>query len=293
MLAVPYDCPPTLTDEQVLDFCANGYVMIEGAVPDEINRRTVEWLAEHEESEPTSILREPWFVDAVIKNPRAAGAVRSLLGAEFKLPVVMSQHRGACPCPAGGWHRDGGSIVTRRLDYLQVFYCPQDTPRESGPTEVVPGSQFIRGKATYMGHYGRIAASVSTACRAGTIFLTDYAIWHRRAEATSTGTRHLLKYNYWRTAEPRRDWIADPEFNFSTKRVTATGPKRWAVEALFEQFQLEIAAVERFAWLCGIADWRFLGGQCWPVLPTVHEGDEQEGIPRELVRRAAALQASA
>ena len=34
-----YDCAPTLDDRQVIEFCANGFLMLEGIVPDEINRR--------------------------------------------------------------------------------------------------------------------------------------------------------------------------------------------------------------------------------------------------------------
>ena len=34
-----YDCKPTLTDTEVLEFCKNGYLMLEGVVPDEVNRR--------------------------------------------------------------------------------------------------------------------------------------------------------------------------------------------------------------------------------------------------------------
>ena len=34
-----HDCPPTLTDTQVLDFSKNGFLMLEGIVPDEVNRR--------------------------------------------------------------------------------------------------------------------------------------------------------------------------------------------------------------------------------------------------------------
>ena len=29
-----FDCNPTLTDSQVLDFCINGYMMLEGVIPD-------------------------------------------------------------------------------------------------------------------------------------------------------------------------------------------------------------------------------------------------------------------
>ena len=34
-----YSCAPTLTDDDVIWFCRNGYWILEGVVPDEINRR--------------------------------------------------------------------------------------------------------------------------------------------------------------------------------------------------------------------------------------------------------------
>ena len=30
------------------------------------------------------------------------------------------------------------------------------------------------------------------------------------------GVRNLLKYQYWRTVEPERDWIIEPDFDFHT-----------------------------------------------------------------------------
>ena len=37
------DCTPTLNDSQVVEFCKNGFLMLEDVVPEEINRRTVEY----------------------------------------------------------------------------------------------------------------------------------------------------------------------------------------------------------------------------------------------------------
>ena len=130
-----YDCEPTLNDQQVFKFCRQGYLMLEAVVGDDINQRMMEFIAQHpDEHQPLELLFEDWFVDGVFKNPQAAGAMRSLLGADFKLPQTFCNHRAACPAPAQNWHRDGGSIYTLRLDYLQVFYYPQDTPLEMGPT---------------------------------------------------------------------------------------------------------------------------------------------------------------
>ena len=71
---------PTLTDSEVLDFCKNGYLLLDGVVPDEINRRAVDFLDNDTYFEPTTILAEDWFMEGVILNPAAGGAIRSLLG---------------------------------------------------------------------------------------------------------------------------------------------------------------------------------------------------------------------
>ena len=96
MLAEKYDCEPTLTDQQVIEFCKNGILMLEAVVPDDINRRTIEFIDRHpdlhvdrsqtgkrEVIAPIEILQEEWFVNNVIKNLQAAGAVRSLLGKDL------------------------------------------------------------------------------------------------------------------------------------------------------------------------------------------------------------------
>ena len=244
-----YDCPPTLTDSDVIGFCQEGYLLLSGVVPDEINRRTVTFMDSHTYFEPVSILKEDWFVENVILNPEAAGAVRSLLGRDFGLPILMSQHPAKCPSGSGHWHRDGGAISDEEVHYLQVFYYPQDTPAEMGPTEVVPGSHRWDWPAQAMGHFAGIRNTAFTTAPAGSIFLTDYAIWHRKGRATAEGMRHLLKYNYWRTTKPRRDWIVNPEFDPGTA----------------DYGRNSTSTAEMYFWLSGrAAEFQSLGAQSWP-----------------------------
>lgn len=273
---------PSLKDQEVIDFCRNGYLMLPGVVPDATNRKVVDFL-EHTNSsyEPTPIMEEEWFVNDVILNKAAAGAVRSLLGDKFTLPAIISNHRGPLPCGAQSWHRDGGSVYTPRLDYLQVFYIPEACSDDMGPTVLLPGSHFMRTKAPMMAHYGTLKGTVSTAGPAGSIFLTVYSIWHKRSAATSgpkgvSKFRNLLKYNYWRTQHPVRDWVTGDEADFSHTRFDPPSGG-------FEQFQGGISAARMFCWLCGIEDeYEKKGGQCWPIANTTPEGIDQMGTPISL-----------
>jgi hypothetical protein len=273
-----FDCVPTLSDLEVLDFCKNGYLLLEGVVDHQVNRRTREFLDEHPTSEPTEILQEDWFVEAVLMNPAAADTVRSLLGAGFHMPVLMSNHRVQCPvADVGGWHVDGNYDFKRELNYLQVFYYPQDTPVEMGPTQVLAGSHLIHNKARFMSHYGSLRGQIPTAAPEGSIFITAYQIWHRRGPSTAAGLRNMLKYFYWRTTPPQRDWVVDPEMDFSTLKFSGPGNK------FCEQFRADIKTAELFLWTCGFGNlFQNLGGQSWPL--PANRSDFPYGFPAGLNR---------
>lgn len=135
-----FDCDCTLTDTQVLEFCKTGAIVLPGVVPDAINRQACEWLQGNtpanpayvpegmtEEDmirirathEPSTILLEQWFIDHVLLNPTVAGALRSLLGPDVGLPVLVSHHGGRSkPGPPQGWHQDADCIFGPELNFL-------------------------------------------------------------------------------------------------------------------------------------------------------------------------------
>ena len=128
-----FDCAPTLTDSQVLEFCRDGHLLLKGVVPDEINQKCCDWLdgkipldpsftppgmtldelerirGSHE---PSAILLEDWFIEHVLLNPQLAGALRSLLGASVGLPVITSHHRVEGPDAGPG-------LASRRRPHLR------------------------------------------------------------------------------------------------------------------------------------------------------------------------------
>ena len=262
-----FDCEPSLTDTQVLEFCRNGFLVLEGVVDDETNRRACEYLngeippnpsfipedltredlerIRNSGNEPSTILLEDWFNENVILNPQLAGALRSLLGKNVGLPVLMSHHPSECPGPAGGWHHDADCVFGPEVNYLEVFYYPQDTPLEMGPTEVLPGSHI--GPT----HLEAEDGGVATAGLAGSLVIHSQSILHRKGGSTGKGLRHMLKYNYWRTAPPERDWIVEPDFDFHTAYYGGHGVAKYVAHMLY--------------WLSGRGDeFRVIGGQAWP-----------------------------
>lgn len=265
-----FDCEATLTDTQVIEFLRTGFMMLEGVVPDEVNRRTTEFLADNTAISPTEIIYEDWFLEQVICNPASSGAVRSLLGKDFHLPTLVSNHRRAWDDwhtdRKQEWHIDGNYKHTLSLEYLQVFYYPQDTPEEHGPTEVLPGSHFFHHQHRMMAHLDNLRYAEKTSAPAGSIFITIYQIWHRGGRGVS-GLRNNLKYVYWRTTPPVRDWIKELEFDFMSADYDLQLPP------VGEDFRGGLHTAEMFYWLCGMHD-RFenVGGQSWPLLATNRHG---------------------
>ena len=261
-----FDCAPSLTDTEVLRFCRDGYLHFEGVVPDEINHRACEWLngripvnpcympegmTEEElvrirdTHEPSSILLEDWFIEHVLLNPVLAGALRSLLGRHVGLPVLVSNHRIECPKESQPWHHDTYHLFGPGVNFVEVFYFPQDTPDEMGPTEVTPGSH-VRATLRDQEESGVLCSGP-----AGTIGLHSQSILHRRGESTASGLRHMLKYSFWRTVPPARDWIVEPEFDFRNADYGGHGSARYVAHM--------------FYWMCGKGDdFRIIGGQAWP-----------------------------
>jgi len=259
-----FDCEPTLTDSQVLEFCINGCILLEGVVPDDVNQRACDYLDGkipanpghipegldekkleriRNSHEPSSIFLEQWYLEHVLLNPKLCGVMRSLLGKNVGLPVLASAHTSEGPKEAQGWHHDGDCIFGPEFEFIEVFYFPQDTPAELGPTEIAPGTHFKTHSSE------RDVEGVLLTGPAGTIGIHHQSILHRRGAATATGVRRMLKYIYWRTVPPARDWIVEPDFDFRTAYYG--GNARYAAHM--------------FYWLCGRADeYRIIGGQAWP-----------------------------
>ena len=43
-MTTTYECPPTLDEFGVIDFCKNGFLLFPSVIPEEINQRTIEFV---------------------------------------------------------------------------------------------------------------------------------------------------------------------------------------------------------------------------------------------------------
>ena len=269
-----HDCAPTLNDTQVMDFCKNGFLMLDGVVPDEINRRTLEYVEAH--PRPRADGHPARRLVCAERDVAAGGGGGGALAAwpEFRAAEFDEQ-------PPGADAAAGPAVAPRRrlaadpaLNYLQVFYFPQECNLESGPTELLPGSHFILLHSRHMAHYGQMRGTYYAAASAGSVFLTVYSVWHRRSASTATGLRNLLKYNYWRTTPPARNWIQEPGFNAKSADYTKDKP------VLREQFQDCFDAAEMYYLAVRpVGNFHLMGGQGWPIPGTWLDG--AYGFPGE------------
>ncbi len=70
-----HDCPPTLTDRDVIRFCRDGYLESPSAVDRAVTDRVLAWLAEHGDhlGDAWPLLDEDWFIDGFVLNGPAVG----------------------------------------------------------------------------------------------------------------------------------------------------------------------------------------------------------------------------
>ena len=274
---------PTLADHDVLQFCKTGFLVLEGVIPDSTN----EWVYEYMDREnaaagsPMSgIANEERFIEEVLLHPEVAGAARSLLGDNFALPDQMATHRLVEPKKMGQWHMDGGSQFERACNLLQVFYVPQTNTKEMGPTYFLPGSHLVPITVEELRHFGHLAGQVQTIAPAGSVFFTHYSIWHRQGGKTDASVRNMLKWMFWRTAPPRRDWIIDPEFDFGLADYSYANEY---FDGSWRNEQSVPRVAEMFCWLCGKSDhFRWLGGAGWAYIVTPRAILEKEDWMTEL-----------
>ena len=219
-----------LNDKQMRDFIVNGYVIVKTDLPrsfhDEIYK-TTNTVFEREGNPGNNLLPRIPEIQHVLDDPTVRGALTSLLGADYYMQPHRHPHINPPRSEGQRLHQDGGKRWSHRTRRLLVFYYPQDTPEELGPTSIVPGSHYY---CTSDG--GTIRGELPLSGESGSVTLANYDLWHRGMPNRTDKPRYMMKFLSARMSEPdspswntnQSDWmngtpIGNPEHQAMFKHV--------------------------------------------------------------------------
>ena len=139
-------------------FIRDGYLTLRSELPREFHERMLDALHGLDEGGPlghNNLLPCVPELAHMLDEPVIRGALTSILGAGYYLHFHRHDHF-AFLNAAQPLHKDGdnhshyavdGLRRMHRTRYAMLFYYPQDTPLEKGPTGIVPGSQYVPRRA--------------------------------------------------------------------------------------------------------------------------------------------------
>lgn len=209
-----------LTDAQMRHFIVNGYVTVTTDLPaqfhDAIYEKTMTVFDKEGNPGNNLVPRIP-EIQRVLDDSNVKGALTSLLGADYYMQPHRHPHYNPPGSKGQGLHQDGGKRWSHHTRRLLVFYYPQDTPLELGPTGVVPMSHYY---STREG--AEISPEQPIVGKAGTVAFANYDLWHRAMPNGSEKRRYMMKFLYTRMSEPQEPTWANKETEWANG--THVGP---------------------------------------------------------------------
>lgn len=189
-----------LTDDQMWHFIVNGYVIVNTDLPasfhDFIYEQT-EIVFEKEGNPGNNLLPRIPEIQAVFDDKRVIGGLISILGEDYYMQPHRHAHFNQPQSEGQRMHQDSGKEWSHRTRRLLVFYYPQDTPVELGPTAIIPGSHYYN---TPDG--ATVSAELPVYGKAGTVAIVNYDLWHRAMPNRTGKNRYMMKFLFARMSEP-------------------------------------------------------------------------------------------
>jgi hypothetical protein len=203
-----------LTARQMARFVTDGFLLEENLVPEELNRAVHQDQKEINRPGPR-IWDSSSNLRAVFELPQVKGILQGLVGLNpgydhSALHVVKAGY-----LKAQNWHADS-IIDLRPLAFdIQAFYFSHDTPKEMGPTLILPGSHLRKVNTESIGRYKNIVGQRQLVAKAGTIVFMHHGIWHCAQPNYTDQTRYVFKLRLRPGQEQRGlfnlDGYQDPE----------------------------------------------------------------------------------
>ena len=196
--------PIPLTDQQLADFIAGGFLKLQSSLPESYHRSIFEQFDEINQSIGhfgNNLLPLVPELNEFFEDPVVKGALQSVLGEHYS----MHPHRALHSNPPGSdeqeFHKDSYWGYVRRVRnhrpwWVMIMYFPQDTPVDKGPTAVMQGSHHLNQRPH------DYCNPVSISGKAGSFVLIHYDIWHRKMLNQSDMNRYMFKFEFTRLALP-------------------------------------------------------------------------------------------
>ena len=212
-----------LSDAQMRHFIVNGYVTVTTDLPaqfhDAVYEKTVS-VFDKEGNPGNNLLPRIPEIQEVFDDRNVRGALTSLLGEDYYMQPHRHPHYNPPGSGGQGMHQDGGKRWSHHTRRLLVFYYPQDTPIELGPTGVVPMSHYF---STSEG--SGVSPEQPVTGEAGTVAFANYDLWHRAMPNSSEKRRYMMKFLYARMSEPQEPTWANKESDWANG--TSVGPAEY------------------------------------------------------------------
>ncbi|HET6856420.1 MAG TPA: phytanoyl-CoA dioxygenase family protein [Streptomyces sp.] len=200
-----------LSSVEMARFVAQGYLRLDGVVPQEINEEAIAAL-DHElppvaYGTPLSkAFDDSAFIPRLLAVPAVAGALHSLVGPDPDVDHHAVHVRGPHEGEAQNLH--GDAIIDVRPDAfdIQLMYYPHEVTAAMGGTLSVPGSHLRRINETDIGRVQNLRGQTRLTCPAGTVVLVHHGIWHGGRRNDTGRRRYMYKIRFNPTVPQVRLW---------------------------------------------------------------------------------------
>lgn len=189
-------------------FIIEGYLVLKPEFPRELHDRVRQRLEEvlSGGNPRNNLLPRVPELQQVIDHPAVHGALQSILGPDYYLHLHRHVHDNPPGSKGQNLHKD--SLYNSRFAvdekrrhhrtrWLMLFYYPQDTPVELGPTAIMPRSQYLNVQRP------EGIEELPLCGEAGTVTIVHYDLLHRGMPNTSDRMRYMAKFLFTRMTEPQ------------------------------------------------------------------------------------------